>query len=118
MRSKSCLLSRRLTEKILEPDVDGRLHVLLATRRVGHDTDHSLLLPITSKRPAVRFAIDWDSRPLVREDIDECLVDVSVVVDIVKGKMQGEEFRSEDVRRFLDKYYAIMDRMSGTGRKY
>lgn len=54
----------------------------------------------------------------MREDIDECLVDVSVVVDIVKGKMQGEEFRSEDVRRFLGKYYAIMDRMSGTGRKY
>lgn len=41
----------------------------------------------------------------MREDIDECLVDVVVVRDVVQGQVESEEFGSENVGRCLGEYW-------------
>jgi len=53
----------------------------------------------------VRLALDGDPGPLVREDVDESLVDVVVVIDVVKSQVKGKELWRQDVRRRLGKDY-------------
>lgn len=53
----------------------------------------------------MRLALDGDPGPLVREDVDESLVDVVVVVDVVKSQVKGKELWRQDVRRRLGKDY-------------
>lgn len=53
----------------------------------------------------MRLALDGDPGPLVREDVDESLVDVVVVIDVVKSQVKGKELWRQDVRRRLGKDY-------------
>jgi hypothetical protein len=55
----------------------------------------------------VRLALDGNSGPLVREDVDESFVDVVVVVDVVKSQVKGKELWRQDVGRRLGEYYDI-----------